>query len=245
MFRLTSRRTATAFTLIELLIVVAIIAILAAIAVPNFLDAQVRAKVSATKSNMRSLATAVESYYVDNNAFPTGWGIIVNPADANSHSLYLLSTPIAYFSTGNIQDVFVDQQSNTAMYSTIQWDPMTTDGRMISDYNINGGFPAVNGGSGNYINANEKPGWWVLISNGPDLKMGFGYYDPTDPTPDPSDPESNVQWRFHQAHVGPAEYENFLATIYNPTNGTISIGNIYRAGGSAPNEAGRAVISSH
>ena len=38
------------FTLIELLIVVAIIAILAAIAVPNFLEAQVRAKVSRVKS---------------------------------------------------------------------------------------------------------------------------------------------------------------------------------------------------
>jgi prepilin-type N-terminal cleavage/methylation domain-containing protein len=51
-----------AFTLIELLIVVAIIAILAAIAVPNFLEAQVRAKVSRAKADIRSLATALESY---------------------------------------------------------------------------------------------------------------------------------------------------------------------------------------
>ncbi len=50
------------FTLIEILIVVAIIAILAAIAVPNFLEAQVRSKVSRTKSDMRSVATALESY---------------------------------------------------------------------------------------------------------------------------------------------------------------------------------------
>jgi len=52
------------FTLIELLIVVAIIAILAAIAVPNFLEAQVRSKVSRAKADMRSLATALESYMV-------------------------------------------------------------------------------------------------------------------------------------------------------------------------------------
>ncbi|MBN1901001.1 prepilin-type N-terminal cleavage/methylation domain-containing protein, partial [Candidatus Sumerlaeota bacterium] len=58
------------FTLIELLIVVAIIAILAAIAVPNFLEAQVRSKVSRVKADQRSLATGLEAYYVDNNDFP-------------------------------------------------------------------------------------------------------------------------------------------------------------------------------
>jgi type II secretory pathway pseudopilin PulG len=50
-----------------LLIVVAIIAILAAIAVPNFLEAQTRAKVSRTHADMRSLATALEAYAVDNS----------------------------------------------------------------------------------------------------------------------------------------------------------------------------------
>ncbi len=58
------------FTLIELLIVVAIIAILAAIAIPNFLQAQTRAKVSRVESDMRSVATALESYYVDHNRYP-------------------------------------------------------------------------------------------------------------------------------------------------------------------------------
>src|SRR5437870_12866546 len=61
------------FTLIELLIVVAIIAILAAIAIPNFLAAQVRAKVSRAKAEMRTLATAIESYEVDNNRYPPTW----------------------------------------------------------------------------------------------------------------------------------------------------------------------------
>ena len=63
-----------AFTLIELLIVVAIIAILAAIAVPNFLEAQVRAKVSRAKADMRTIATGLESYVVDNNHYPPAYG---------------------------------------------------------------------------------------------------------------------------------------------------------------------------
>jgi prepilin-type N-terminal cleavage/methylation domain-containing protein len=66
---LCSRKT-KGFTLIELLIVVAIIAILAAIAVPNFLEAQTRARVSRVKADIRSLATAIESYYVDHGTYP-------------------------------------------------------------------------------------------------------------------------------------------------------------------------------
>lgn len=63
-------KTYRGFTLIELLIVVAIIAILAAIAVPNFLNAQVRAKVARAENDMRTLAVGLESYFVDNNLYP-------------------------------------------------------------------------------------------------------------------------------------------------------------------------------
>ncbi|HQO33280.1 MAG TPA: prepilin-type N-terminal cleavage/methylation domain-containing protein, partial [bacterium] len=56
------------FTLIELLIVVAIIGILAAIAVPNFLNAQIRAKVSRSQANENSLYKAMMMYVMDRNA---------------------------------------------------------------------------------------------------------------------------------------------------------------------------------
>jgi type II secretion system protein G len=58
------------FTLIELLIVVAIIGIIAAIAIPNLLNAINRGRQKRTMADMRSIATAVESYAVDNNYYP-------------------------------------------------------------------------------------------------------------------------------------------------------------------------------
>jgi len=64
------RRKNRGFTLIELLIVIAIIGILAAIAIPNLLNAVQRGKQKRTMSDMRTLATAVEAYTVDNNVYP-------------------------------------------------------------------------------------------------------------------------------------------------------------------------------
>ncbi len=59
------------FTLIELLIVVAIIGILAGIAIPNFLGARTKAKVSRAFADMRTIGNAVEAYAVDNGVYPT------------------------------------------------------------------------------------------------------------------------------------------------------------------------------
>jgi len=64
------------FTLIELLIVVTIIAILAAILIPNFLRARAQSQLAAAKGNMKNAATALESYFVDNNAYPTSLGAL-------------------------------------------------------------------------------------------------------------------------------------------------------------------------
>jgi len=53
------------FTLIELLIVIAIILILIAIALPNFLEAQIRARVTQAAGNLRSAQTAAMTHLSD------------------------------------------------------------------------------------------------------------------------------------------------------------------------------------
>lgn len=86
--------TRRGFTLIELLIVVAIIAILAAIAVPNFLEAQTRAKVSRARADMRSIGIGLEAYMVDENAYP----VAGDKTDYES-KLSPLTTPVAFMSS--------------------------------------------------------------------------------------------------------------------------------------------------
>ncbi len=73
------------FTLIELLIVVAIIGIIAAIAIPNLLNAINRSKQKRTMADMRSIATAIEMYSIDNAFFPAAsspatLAVLIEPA---------------------------------------------------------------------------------------------------------------------------------------------------------------------
>jgi type IV pilus assembly protein PilA len=69
MFKNISRENG--FTLIELLIVVAIIGILAAVAIPQFSSYRAKAYNSAAQADIRNLKTAMESAYVDRQAYPT------------------------------------------------------------------------------------------------------------------------------------------------------------------------------
>jgi type IV pilus assembly protein PilA len=67
-----SMRKRNGFTLIELLIVVVIIGILAAIAIPKFANTKEKAVVASMKSDLRNLASAQESYWVEVRAYYGG-----------------------------------------------------------------------------------------------------------------------------------------------------------------------------
>ena len=69
--RLHKMREEEGFTLIELLVVMIIIGILAAIAIPLFLNQRKNAVDASIKSDLRTLANEMESQYTDTQAYPT------------------------------------------------------------------------------------------------------------------------------------------------------------------------------
>ncbi len=69
-FNQKSSHPSEGFTLIELLVVIAIIMILIGIALPNCLNAQVRAKFTRARTEMRSVAIALESYRTEETDYP-------------------------------------------------------------------------------------------------------------------------------------------------------------------------------
>jgi prepilin-type N-terminal cleavage/methylation domain-containing protein len=92
-----ARKKSGGFTLVELMIVVAIIAILAGILIPNFVNARAQAQTSACESNLRSIATALELVYADLQTYePNGQANFnADPADFTNSAgtIYLNNTP--------------------------------------------------------------------------------------------------------------------------------------------------------
>lgn len=86
-----NRRLQTAFTLIEVMVVVVILGILAAVVVPKFMDNPDKARVTAARTDIATLMTALKLYRLDNTFYPStdqGLGALVtkpttNPVPAN------------------------------------------------------------------------------------------------------------------------------------------------------------------
>jgi type II secretion system protein G len=181
-----------AFTLIELLIVVTIIAILAAIALPNFLEAQTRAKVARAQSDLRTVVTALEAYRVDFNRYPpaTGVGIYYQQPYSNpmNQRLITLTTPVAYISSVP-EDPFTPNRiiDNNDPHPYVTYDYVDSPGNVYGS--------SVTSGS-----------VWRLMSAGPDRLMAWG------------------------GREASATAINDAGVDYDPTNGTLSTGELVRVG---------------
>jgi prepilin-type N-terminal cleavage/methylation domain-containing protein len=192
-----------AFTLIELLIVVAIIAILAAIAVPNFLEAQTRAKASRVKADLRTVATALEAYNVDNNDYPMNDGYFnILPIQ--------ITTPIAYLSSSLLIDPFTEKETDPNYGDLEKYYTYNRIVRLDEALRLMTTIPgyimtleAVDDPIGNN-GAFQKYGQWRILSLGPDRIYG-------------------------DTAAFPADFPMYGSDIsYDPTNGTNSWGNIIR-----------------
>src|SRR5256885_499877 len=86
------------FTLVELMIVVAIIAILASIAIPNFLKFQARAKQSEAKANLKAIFTAQKAFFQEKDRFSTMTGEVGFEPERNNRYAYFLDQ------AGTLQD---------------------------------------------------------------------------------------------------------------------------------------------
>jgi type II secretion system protein G len=192
----------SAFTLIELLIVVAIIAILAAIAVPNFLEAQTRSKVSRAVVDMRSVANALESFRVDRTDYP------VRAPDEFSAlpALIRLTTPVAYM-TRLPEDVFaqsLDAEYPPAPPLMIDWlELYRIEGVLTRPFTFDYQFRNPEDADWSFISSHPNSVRWALRSVGPD----------------------NVPvW----LNIPP--FDTIATQAYDPTNGTTSAGLIYYTG---------------
>jgi prepilin-type N-terminal cleavage/methylation domain-containing protein len=204
-----------AFTLIELLIVVAIIAILAAIAVPNFLEAQVRSKVSRTKADMRTTATALEAYKVDTNRYPPDFSVYwIDRVPRKAHlqtfvgRLRYLTTPVAYISAIPVDDFAITLAKNANMAGSVAYrEGASSSGAIINPITYD--YAQLDRDLAPQTQGLDDPNNWARFTSN----------------------TGTVAWGLNS--VGPDVTDHrFLGapgiTVYDPSNGSISLGQIIR-----------------
>jgi prepilin-type N-terminal cleavage/methylation domain-containing protein len=199
-----------AFTIIELLIVAAVLGMIALVAIPNFEMAQHRSKVSRVTADLRTIASALEAYAYDySGAYPyDGYSA---PPGSGYNYWYLsrmLSTPVAYLPTCHIQDPFRGVAVSPALYQSNDYRYVCVESTWGDDWDYLYGSPTV---SAYFPAMNAEFGGWRLSGCGPDRTMGPNGWPGISTQPPYSYPAGSLQ------------------VPYDPTNGTASQGDIIRS----------------
>ena len=161
------------FTLIELMVVVVIIGILAAIALPNFLSMQDRAKESEVKSNTHTVQLQVEDYKTNSAINPGG----VKPAAFNTAPLAATATPLGVARgnaqvPGNLKNPF-----NIANVGALAINSYNDDATAVAVFDV--GRPTVAGGGQVEYHDGAlaaAPVAYVILGNGKPNAAGAANY---------------------------------------------------------------------
>lgn len=203
------------FTLIELLIVIAIILILIGIALPNFLEAQLRAKVTSTRGCLQAYRVAEESYHTDFKMYVPdvdgsenirgtklrysdryGVGARINCGESEVCSFRMMTTPIPYMKSPCYEIFYqVDRQVTSKNKNYFEYATHAAQGA--------GPQPPID----TYEIGLRYGIQYVMVSVGPDRQYNFDY--------------TTNAWQY----IGSRRYYG-PSPAYNPTNGTNSRGDI-------------------
>jgi type II secretory pathway pseudopilin PulG len=231
-----ARSGGLAFTLIELLLVVGIIALLAAMAIPHVLEAQTRAKVARVKAEFAGISTAIEAYWVDYGALPpyaflhTGASGSASPEIRELRAFKPLTTPLSYVSGGITAFLDPFMQGRTVYYGVgyaiglplLPVDPGRPYYQLAFGSPLGAGEGMVHRNSGFQLDPHSvRRVGYFMTSVGPD-----GLHDTSISLWGATDPP---EWQHSTATGRPEAFY-----LYDPSNGTTSVGDLMRVGGEAP-----------
>ncbi len=282
------KRIHHAFTMIELLTVVALIAILAAIAVPNFLAAQTVSKTARTKSDMAVVVAALSAYHADYRAYPPNdrqlQALLIRMVDysapvvpASAVNPTPTPAPPGYdprFDANPMVNIYdppsnniSSQQANdlVAYYATPDDSPITwyredpTFGTRPEDGSVtfgseDSGFPPFEASDSNLRVLTTPVAYFTTeapLDNFSSRYAGGGQRSPSGyryinlsqlrQSRPHSVPLPN-EWHYHLSSPGPTQSYSSVRSrrhypeginlwhVYDPTNGTVSPGMIFRTG---------------
>jgi len=175
-------------TLFEFLVVIAVIGVLAAIAIPHILQAQIRSRVARVQNEQQLVGSALELYRSDYNAYPPYY---VAPAIIfpRIQRLVPLTTPVDYLPEVP-EDVFnrIDIGGNKVL--------IYAERRSYQEAQAD--LPLQQSVYNSFFDGQLVSALWILRSRGPSGRLLMPPFD--------------------------------VSKLYDPTNGTVSVGNIVRWG---------------